>query len=82
MEAKLSSAKLDIIREQLLALLSQPRVVSSGISFDRAELLLTLEQLGFREDYPNLELLMDEAIAQLVTDGKLKAMGNRFAAAG
>jgi hypothetical protein len=54
----------------LWSLLSQSRVVRSGISFDRSELLLALEQLGFHNDYPNLQALVEESIAQLVAEGQ------------
>jgi hypothetical protein len=41
-----SWAGLDVVKDQLWSLLSQPRVVRSGRSFDRTELLMALEQLG------------------------------------
>jgi hypothetical protein len=76
-----SWAGLDVVKDQLWSLLSQPRVVRSGRSFDRTELLMALEQLGFHNDYSNLQTLVEESIAQLVAEGKLRKIGNRLAAA-
>jgi hypothetical protein len=70
------------IKRQIFSLLTQPRVMASGMGFKQTDLEMALEQQGFKSDFSkNFYGLVDTAIRELIQEGKLQQRGGWIRAA-